>query len=639
MIMDLESQSLPTQQFVPPEMRPETSTTASNQLAHELGSFISFSCRTRAENFARKLQLKLKTLGSFDTVEDSGNNSTEDKSTTWKSISLDSHLNGGSSKRNFIRDGNSNINRTLLPEPMKDSTMKCESRSEETTAAKENQMNVNGTTNGHSTSTDSDRFYDFDIASPGSPVENGADSNCYAVINPCDDLYCEDCTLPNKKKSCPKISRGTRDSTESGCIFSSPASTSPDGHQNPNAAPDMDNSFYHIQHSFSGDDCTSDASDSSIYYDVESNSPGVPASPKSEAETTVGQEIPQNYTAKVELHIISSSPKPSSFELSPLTITLPPIEAPFSSIHDEKLLSPDFGIKSYHNHSGSTNNKNSQEATEDDSDSSDSDKDRPRLQRCSSLKTGKTPPGTPGRKKIVRFADVLGLDLADVRTFLDEIPKIPKSAYRDLDYPLDSFSLSSHISPSSTAFGSRGPSTNNSASDTNTVQLSKLLVPTFHQPVSRPDFFDRIRDHKVLLENAFLSDHFTIKGAVRVMNLDFHKSVYIRYTLDEWKTFTDFQATYVNGSCDGFSDKFEFSIKLNPDLIEMGSRVIMAARFHCKGEQFWDSNYGQNYLFHCVPGSSPNQPLLHGFDHQHSSHSHHVYSSSPEDPWISHMWL
>ena len=31
-----------------------------------------------------------------------------------------------------------------------------------------------------------------------------------------------------------------------------------------------------------------------------------------------------------------------------------------------------------------------------------------------------------------RFADVFGLDLADVKTFLDEIPKVPKSAFQDL---------------------------------------------------------------------------------------------------------------------------------------------------------------------------------------------------------------
>lgn len=66
----------------------------------------------------------------------------------------------------------------------------------------------------------------------------------------------------------------------------------------------------------------------------------------------------------------------------------------------------------------------------------DDDTKPQRVRRCSSLKTGKTPPGTPGRKKIVRFADVLGLDLADVKTFLDEIPTVPRSAYADLHISL-----------------------------------------------------------------------------------------------------------------------------------------------------------------------------------------------------------
>lgn len=52
-----------------------------------------------------------------------------------------------------------------------------------------------------------------------------------------------------------------------------------------------------------------------------------------------------------------------------------------------------------------------------------------RYQRSSSLKSGKTPPGTP-MKKIVRFADAMGLDLTDIKVFLDEIPRVPKEAYR-----------------------------------------------------------------------------------------------------------------------------------------------------------------------------------------------------------------
>lgn len=210
----------------------------------------------------------------------------------------------------------------------------------------------------------------------------------------------------------------------------------------------------------------------------------------------------------------------------------------------------------------------------------------PRVRRCSSLKTGKTPPGTPGRKKIVRFADVLGLDLADVRTFLDEVPKIPKSAYEDLDVTLPSQSLQ------------LGP------------PLEKVLVPLFQQPGCLPDFLDRLRDKQVCLESAAVTDpiSLTITGCVRVRNLDFHKSVHIRYSMDGWRSFSDLTASYVENSCDGFSDKFSFMLFGNS--MQIGQRVEMAIRFQAKGEQFWDSNYGTNYSFQCLPCSArPNRTI------------------------------
>ncbi len=56
------------------------------------------------------------------------------------------------------------------------------------------------------------------------------------------------------------------------------------------------------------------------------------------------------------------------------------------------------------------------------------------IKRSTSLKTNKTPPGTPSRKKVVRFADALGLDLESVRHILnlEAPPKIPAAALRDL---------------------------------------------------------------------------------------------------------------------------------------------------------------------------------------------------------------
>lgn len=214
-------------------------------------------------------------------------------------------------------------------------------------------------------------------------------------------------------------------------------------------------------------------------------------------------------------------------------------------------------------------------------DTEDEEDLRPqRVRRCSSLKTGKTPPGTPGRKKFVRFADVLGLDLADVKTFMDEIPSIPKSAFEDLEIADQDVPIQ------------LGP------------KADKILMPLFQQPGGLPNFLDTVREKQVSLENAAISDHFnlTISGTVRVRNLDFHKSVHIRYSLDGWRSFADLQANYVQNSCDGFSDIFTFVMFGNT--MHIGQRLEFAVRFQCKGQQFWDNNYGANYCFQCLPASN-----------------------------------
>ncbi|XP_041986772.1 glycogen-binding subunit 76A isoform X2 [Aricia agestis] len=220
---------------------------------------------------------------------------------------------------------------------------------------------------------------------------------------------------------------------------------------------------------------------------------------------------------------------------------------------------------------------------DDKEDEAEGEDDRPqRVRRCSSLKTGKTPPGTPGRKKIVRFADVLGLDLADVKTFMDEIPVIPKSAYDDL----------------------AGCDVQNSPPARPTPRYGALtLVPLFQLP---RDVTEKLERYNVCLESSRVCDgvHVTICGSVRVRNLDFHKTVHVRYTMNRWRTFTDLQATYVQGSCDGYSDRFQFV--LYAPCISSGQRLEIAVRFQCKGQQFWDNNCGANYCFDCLAlGSAP----------------------------------
>lgn len=281
------------------------------------------------------------------------------------------------------------------------------------------------------------------------------------------------------------------------------------------------------------------------------------------------------------------------------------------------------------NNSESTKTENSQSAAESQSaeqtseskktthshmDTTDDEDDcRPqRVRRCSSLKTGKTPPGTPGRKKIVRFADVLGLDLADVKTFLDEIPNVPKSAYEDLEMMENEPPLQ---------FGPKS---------------DKILMPLFQQPGGLATFLDQVREKQVSLENAAVTDviNQTITGSVRVRNLDFHKSVHIRYTLDGWRSFADLQANYVPNSCDGFSDKFTFTIFGNT--LSVGQRLELAVRFQCKGQQYWDNNYGANYVFQCLPTiTNPAVTPTHVLPSHHTAISTGIISPVVGDAWCS----
>ncbi|XP_077982796.1 glycogen-binding subunit 76A-like isoform X1 [Glandiceps talaboti] len=186
----------------------------------------------------------------------------------------------------------------------------------------------------------------------------------------------------------------------------------------------------------------------------------------------------------------------------------------------------------------------------------------------SSLKDpSKTPPGTPTRRKSVKFADALGLDLETVRHILtDSVPKVPDSAYSSLG-------------------------SNDGISD------HKYLTACFSQPSGDVDFLDRTRQHKVCLENAVVSD-LTILGTVKVANIGYHKTVKVRFTTNEWATHYDIPASYVQDSCDGPFDRFSFGLT-TPREFHVGARLQFAILYEVNGQTFWDNNHGHNYMFEC----------------------------------------
>jgi len=216
--------------------------------------------------------------------------------------------------------------------------------------------------------------------------------------------------------------------------------------------------------------------------------------------------------------------------------------------------------------------------------------------RSSSLRKGITPPGTPNVKKVVRFADALGLDLASVRHVFDleQPPCIPNSATNDL-LPVCSGS-DSFISgdENSTTFTAEQPPT--------TVYTARFL-----QPSASSSFMHRVLQDNICLENATI-DNNVLSGFIKVKNISFHKQVKIRVTYNSWFSFLDSDASYVSGFCDGVTDRFSFSILIPPNLSE-ASKIQFAIHFCTdSGEEFWDSNMGQNYVYDIT--KSHDAPLI-----------------------------
>ncbi|XP_064089480.1 uncharacterized protein LOC135203603 isoform X2 [Macrobrachium nipponense] len=291
-----------------------------------------------------------------------------------------------------------------------------------------------------------------------------------------------------------------------------------------------------------------------------------------------------------------------------------------------------------------------EEATPSESRSSSEETDpsriedfKMRIKRSSSLKCGKTPPGTPGRKKIVRFADVLGLDLAAVRTFLAGVPHVPRSAFWDLEVDREAAAKQGATATAPAGGGGGAP----------VCMPRRVLTPLFQQPGSHPDFIDRVRHQKVVIENVVVGDDMSVKGVVRVLSMDFHKSVSVRYTFDQWRNFHEATATYVPNSHDGATDRFSFL--LWGSFLQDNGALAFCVRYCTLGQEFWDNNYGRNYTLQCYsslgmpgePGTNPARPqnssnvqqFMQSTQNttQSGTANYHSFGSpvTPSDPWAS----
>lgn len=127
-----------------------------------------------------------------------------------------------------------------------------------------------------------------------------------------------------------------------------------------------------------------------------------------------------------------------------------------------------------------------------------------------------------------------------------------------------------------------------------------FLSSLFTVPSSPEELEQRLQDQKLELESIELLPGTTVlRGIIRVVNLCYNKSLYIRMTLDCWKTSFDLLAEYVPGSSDGTTDRFAFRLTLVPPFEMEGTRVEFCLRYETSVGTFWANNSDMNYVLFC----------------------------------------
>ncbi|XP_077787857.1 protein phosphatase 1 regulatory subunit 3E-like [Podarcis muralis] len=191
---------------------------------------------------------------------------------------------------------------------------------------------------------------------------------------------------------------------------------------------------------------------------------------------------------------------------------------------------------------------------------------------------------SPSRRKTVRFADSLGLELIAVRHFCQaDVPRVPPAPLAASPFPLPPRAadlLKTRKPPSlgelePVLFGPPAP------------VLEPLFPP---QPGASAGFAERVRQHKVRLEWV-RPEASGLRGAVRVLNVAYEKQVSVRYTLNRWASCNEVPAAYLPPPPNGHSDRFAFHLPVGA-----GTTLLeFAVRYRVADAEYWDNNDGHNY--------------------------------------------
>jgi uncharacterized UBP type Zn finger protein len=146
------------------------------------------------------------------------------------------------------------------------------------------------------------------------------------------------------------------------------------------------------------------------------------------------------------------------------------------------------------------------------------------------------------------------------------------------------------------------------------------LQKKFKCPVN---LLERVYKQQVVLENIFTRG-LTAYGSIRVNNCSFHKKVFIRYTIDQWKTSSVINAYYSTHYSDSNTDLFQFKLTISIDKFTILSFAIC---YYVNEQEYWDNNYSQNHNLEIIEGLV-NQSILHNdILHKQIAEDYHAISN------------
>lgn len=197
-----------------------------------------------------------------------------------------------------------------------------------------------------------------------------------------------------------------------------------------------------------------------------------------------------------------------------------------------------------------------------------------KLARTKSLRSALRSPAHVGKRKSVRFADSLGLDL-EQKTYFDT------DDYRDNE-------LCNFASPFTF-----------SESKSNLHRTTVTLEPVNIQHRSEAEISALTQSQYVCLSSINISDT-NLSGSVYVLNVACDKQICVRYTIDGWSSFSETRAIFTRSvGSDGAIDAFSFFLALPYD-IPIGATCEFCIRYTVNNNSYWDNNGGQNYKLQCV---------------------------------------